>query len=190
MHSHPPTYIQHTYSYRTNIPTYKPNKRTNKRTYKFHKQSLQILQILHLQPYIPTQHTLQTCYCAVRSRFAIDKILCAAILIGELLRIELCFESLLKKGGVLNSPTNCNAHRLYNLCYIYIYTCTYTCAHIYIYIYICIYIYIYMNMLYMYIHIHVYRYAYTYMHMHLCMNTYLYIHVFTYLHSCIPEQGV
>jgi len=103
-----PTYLRYSYNLTTYTPTYPPH--TSLRTY----------------------------YCAVRLRFASDRILCSPTFIGEIVAFEFdcciwiwllhlnlivafefdCFWSLHRKGGVLNCPTNCNAGRLYNHCLI------------------------------------------------------------------------
>ena len=102
-HSRTHTCLQHTYSSRTYISIYKPTNPTpNTQTNK---------QILHnRQTYNPTMYTLtrlptlQPYYCAVRSHLDIDEKLCAAIIICDFVRFGFCFENLLKKEMVLNSP--------------------------------------------------------------------------------------
>jgi len=80
-------FVPHTYHYTTDL-------QSTYRTYPY-----------NLHSYILTTPILQTYHCAVRSRFASDRIFCAAMFIGGIVRFEFdCFEIFLNKRGVLNSP--------------------------------------------------------------------------------------
>ena len=65
-----------------------------------------------LHAYVPTLHTLQPYYCAVRSCFALVEY-CALRINWRFREILLSVERIVKKGRMLNVPTNCNASRLH-----------------------------------------------------------------------------
>ena len=99
-HTHwPPAYMCTTHLLLQDLHTQqhirKPTNPTNLKSYNLQTPT----NLQPTNPYTPTLPTLQTYYCAVRSRFAIVKILCVAMLLDFNV-----FESLLKKGKVLNFP--------------------------------------------------------------------------------------
>ena len=80
-------HVQHIYSYRTYIPANKPTNLTNKPTNLTNPTLPYKPTPTHT--YTPTLPALHTYYCAVRLGFVFDKLLCAAICIGEFLNVNL-----------------------------------------------------------------------------------------------------
>jgi len=100
--THPLLQKLHTY-----IQIYKSYKQ-NYKFYKSYQSYATNLQLAHL--YMTIQLTLQTNYCAVWSRFAIDIMLCAAMFVGELVGFEFVLRSS-EEGKGFEFP---NAGRLHN----------------------------------------------------------------------------
>jgi len=141
--------------------------------------------------YIITTPTLQTNYCAVRSQFSTDRILCAATFICEMVGLEFdCFErDSCRRQGCWIPPTNCNSGRLhYHYCLdqqkgMFLFEYTYMYMSICIHMYMCVYIYMYIR-IYMCTNTHIYKYIciciYIYTHIHIYIDMYVCIHICLY----------